>query len=71
MMTPMKLKALNDAARQEQPHYVAVALDDDGKEVCRGAIDYADGGMFGIRRADSGEVVEWPAELVRMEEEAA
>ena len=48
-MTPMKLKALNDAARQEQPHYVAVAVAlDDGKEVCRGTVEYADGEQFGI-----------------------
>jgi hypothetical protein len=71
-MSPMRLKALNDVARTEQPtaaDYVAVAFDDDGAEVFRGRIEYADGGYFGIRNAD-GEVTEWPAELVHMQDAA-
>jgi hypothetical protein len=72
-MTPMKLKALNDAARQELPtaaEYVAVAHDDAGMEVFRGRIVYADGGFFGVEKAD-GEVTEWACEMVRMETAAA
>ena len=67
MMSPMKQKALNDEARREQPALVAVALGDDGKPVFCGRIEYADGGMFGIRRDDSGEVQEWPTELTRID----
>jgi hypothetical protein len=45
---------------------IAVAVDDDGAPVFAGCIEYADGGLLGIRR-DDGEVTEWPAELVRLE----
>lgn len=47
--------------------YIAVAIDDDGKPVFWGTVEYADGGYLGIRRADSGDVQEWPGELVRIE----
>lgn len=66
-MSLLKLKALGDAARQEQPPVVAVAFDDTGAEVFQGAISYASGGFLGIRRTDTGEVEEWPMELVRLE----
>jgi hypothetical protein len=47
---------------------VAIALDDDGKTVFTGRIEYADGDRLGIRRDDSGDVQEWPGELVRLEQ---
>ena len=68
-MTKLKLEAMNAAVRLEHPRCIAVAFDDDGREVCRGAIEYADGEHLGIRTAD-GELLEHPMTLVRMEEAA-
>lgn len=48
---------------------VGVAEDDDGHDLFWGIVEYADGGYLGIRRADSGDVQEWPSELVRIEAE--
>ena len=62
-----KLNALDSAARDELPAVVAVAVDDDGHEVFCGRVEYADGGYLGIRRDDSGEVMEWALELVHLE----
>jgi len=66
-MSPMKLNALNQAARDDLPTIHAVAYGDDGKPVFCGRIEYADGGYFGIVDAASGEVREWPMELVQIE----
>ncbi len=47
--------------------HAIVAHDDEGAEVFRGTLEYADGGMFGIRTGPGDEdVTEWPAELCRV-----
>lgn len=52
----------------EVPGIVATCIDDaDGEPLFTGQIQYADGGEFAIRRDDTGDVVMWPMDLVRIE----
>ena len=52
---------------EDAREYVAVAVDDEGMPVFQGIMEYADGGYMGILKED-GEVVEWPLELVQMQD---
>jgi len=67
MTTKTKAKKTTRRGDDDLRPLVAVAVDDAGAPVFTGCIEYADGGLLGIRRFDTDEVTEWPAELVRLD----